>query len=34
MSSSKLSVHRDFKPTLTISYNIYKKMQKQAYDKS
>lgn len=34
MSGSKLIVHRDCKMTFTIFYNIYKKLQKQAYDKS
>lgn len=34
MSGSKLIAHRDFKPTFIIFYNIYKKLQKQAYDKS
>lgn len=34
ISGSKLIVHRYFKPMFTIFYNIYKKLQKQAYDKS
>lgn len=34
MSGSKLIVHRDFKPTFTTFYNIYKELLKQAYDNS